>query len=92
MTGVEKLAKMCSIVQEIDRTEEAKAAANKHYNDELKELWAKLKSVANEDTRQAEMEFKSTADSADPVVDVKPEAGGGVVSCLLRDRRVRGGE
>ena len=84
--------KMCSIVQEIDRTEEAKAAANKHYNDELKELWAKLKSVANEDTRQAEMEFKSTADSADPVVDVKPEAGGGVVSCLLRDRRVRGGE
>lgn len=70
MTNEEKLAKMCSIVHEIDREEEAKAAANKHHNDELKELWTKLKSVANEDTRQTEMNLGQTG---------KPEAEGTII-------------
>lgn len=79
MTGVEKLAKMCSIVKEIDQEEEAKAAANKYHNDRLKDRWAELKAVALEDTRQTEMDLGTTGGtvSSEPVVDVTPESDGG---------------
>ena len=84
MTGEEKLSKMCSIVQEIDRTEEAKAAANKHFNDELKEQWTKLKAVANEDTRQTEMDLGQAG---------KPAADGTVIESTaepVRDDMIAG--
>ncbi len=79
MTNEEKLSKMCGIVQEIDQVEEAKAVANKYYNDELKKLWTQLKSAASEDTRQAEMEFGAAAGttSEGPVVDVASESDKG---------------
>ncbi len=76
MTNEEKLERMIGLLADIDKKKEEKAALVKSYNETIEELEKDLREVAREDTKQTEMDLRSSSEqkgAVSPVPVDKPK-------------------